>query len=103
MDSLGSIDGITVNATTVGDSTFPFGRSLYNVLRYPSEATKRYLDPVDGFLCRTDIDNVVSTITGRKLRSEINAAIAAEGFCPARQGHSGRRTHQAKLLPVVDA
>lgn len=95
-DSLGSIDGITVNATTVGDSTFPFGRSLYNVLRYPSEATKRYLDPVDGFLCRTDIDNVVSTITGRKLRSEINAAIAAEGFVPLAKGTvGGGRTGQS--------
>jgi ABC-type phosphate transport system substrate-binding protein len=95
-DSLGSIDGIAVTSTTVGDSTFPFGRSLYNVLRYPSEATKRYLDPVDGFLCRTDIDNVVSSITGRKLRSEINSAIAAEGFVPLAKGTvGGGRTGQS--------
>ena len=95
-DALGSIDGVAVNSTTIGDSTFPFGRSLYNVLRYPSAATKRYLDPVDGFLCRTDIDNVVSAISGRKLRTEINAAIEAEGFVPLAKGTvGGGRTGQS--------
>ncbi len=95
-DGLGNIDGVTVNSTTISDSTFPFGRSLYNVLRYPSEATKRYLDPVDGFLCRTDIDNVVSSISGRKLRTEINTAIEAEGFVPLAKGTvGGGRTGQS--------
>lgn len=95
-DGLGSIDGVAVSSATISDSTFPFGRSLYNVLRYPSEATKRYLDPVDGFLCRTDIDDVVSAISGRKLRTEINAAIQAEGFVPLAKGTvGGGRTGQS--------
>ncbi|MEI8083281.1 MAG: substrate-binding domain-containing protein, partial [Actinomycetes bacterium] len=95
-DGLGNIDGITPDATTIGNSTFPFGRSLYNVLRYPSEATKRYLDPVDGFLCRTDIDTVASAVSGRKLRAEIEASIAAEGFVPLAKGTvGGGRTGQS--------
>ncbi len=95
-DALGQIDGITASAATIGSSTFPYGRSLYNVLRYPSEATKRYLDPVDGFLCRTDIGSVKDANTGHLLRSEIEAAITSEGFVPLPQGTvGGGRTGQS--------
>jgi len=95
-DALGQIDGITPTAGTIGDSTFPFGRSLYNVLRYPSQATRRLLDPVNGFMCRTDIGDVSNSINGKKLRTQINDAIASEGFVPLPQGTvGGGRTGQS--------
>jgi phosphate transport system substrate-binding protein len=91
-DELGQIDGVTPTNATVGNQTFPGSRDVFNVLRYPTEATRNFTDAVDGFLCRTDIDDAINPFTGKTYRTEIEQAIKSEGLVPIPKGNTGGGT-----------
>lgn len=92
LDALGQIDGVNPTKTTVGNQTFPGSRDVFNVLRYPTEATRNFTDAVDGFLCRTDLDDAINPFTGKTYREEIESAIESEGLVPIPEGATGGGT-----------
>ncbi len=87
-DTLGKVNGIAPTPTTIQDSTFSYNRSVYNVLRYASEKTARFL-AVDGFLCSADMETTNDRLTTAAYRTLINSAILAEGFVPFAKGTTG--------------
>ncbi len=89
-DSLGKIDGIAPTNTTLVASSgaFPLSRTVFNVTRFPSAETSKYVGP-DGFLCSSTIGAIKDRISGRTYRSLIDDAILSEGFVPLGLGTTG--------------
>jgi hypothetical protein len=85
---LGAVDNVPVNADTIGDGTFPFGRFLYNVYCdncatgiNVTPATKDYVGE-EGWLCKVEADHADDPVTGANYRTEIADTITAQGFVP---------------------
>ena len=89
-DSLGLIDGVApTNDTLVASAgAFPLARTVYNVTRFPSAETTKYLG-ASGFLCSTTIGAIKDRISGKSYRSLISEAILSEGFVPLPEGTTG--------------
>ena len=89
-DSLGKIDGVApTNESLVASSgAFPLARTVYNVTRFPSAETTKYVGAT-GFLCSTTIGAIKDRISGKTYRSLIEEAILSEGFVPLPVGSTG--------------
>ena len=87
-DTLGKVNDVAPTPANIQGGTFAFSRSVYNVLRYPSEKTSRYLG-TSGFLCSSTMETIHDRITTATYRSLIDAAISAEGFVPLTKGNTG--------------
>jgi len=82
-DSLGKIDGIApTNASLIASTgAFPLSRTVFNVTRFPSAETNKYVGPA-GFLCSSTIGAITDRLSGKTYRTLIEEAILAEGFVP---------------------
>ncbi|MDP9242105.1 MAG: substrate-binding domain-containing protein [Actinomycetota bacterium] len=93
--TLGKVDGVAVNNTTIANGSFPYGRFLYNVYRATtstlkaSAATKSYLGEVNGWLCKPKGSHSINPVTGHNYRIDIENTIKAEGFVPLPVGAIG--------------
>ena len=93
--TLGSVNGVAVNATTIANGTFPFGRFLYNVVRNSTSSlkqsadTKFYLNPTTGWLCKDNPKHAVNPFTHNNYRTDIESAITDNGFVPLPVGPIG--------------
>jgi hypothetical protein len=89
-DALGKIDDVAPTNTTLVASSgaFPLARTVYNVLRFPSAETLKYVGPA-GFICSETIGAIKDRISGKTYRSLISDAIIAEGFVPLPSGTTG--------------
>lgn len=87
-DTLGKVNDVAPTPSNIQGGTFAFSRSVYNVLRYPSAKTSRYLG-VSGFLCSANMETIHDRLTTATYRTLINAAISAEGFVPLTKGNTG--------------
>ncbi|MBU6347068.1 MAG: hypothetical protein KGQ38_00425 [Actinomycetales bacterium] len=85
-DALGKINGIAptiANIAKGADKTtgyFPFSRDVYNVTRYASDATNKYVGP-DGFICKIT-NSTKDRIKQVGYRTIVENAIKSEGFAP---------------------
>jgi ABC-type phosphate transport system substrate-binding protein len=98
--ALGEIDGVPVNVTTIGDSTFPFGRFLFNVscgaaagslcgtAKPAGTRTKAYVSE-KGWLCKLGTSHSDDPLTGLNYRTEIANTISKQGFVPLQSGPIG--------------
>ena len=68
---------------------YVFARSLYFGYKYPNQATRNYLDPVNGFLCSTATSSMTDPITSANVRTEIEDTISNAGFIPLPSGAVG--------------
>ena len=89
-DALGKIDDVAPTNTTLVASSgaFPLARTVYNVLRFPSAETLKYVGPA-GFICSETIGAVKDRISGKTYRTLVSEAIVAEGFVPLPSGTTG--------------
>jgi len=86
----GAVDAVQANGTTIGNNTFPYTRSLYNVYRYGTPETLNYVKEDTGFLCRpVDATGASGSAMSQATRDKLNAAILAQGFFPFGLGNSG--------------
>ena len=93
----GQINAVAASQTTIQDAltstapVFPITRELYNLYNNstatnPSnQATLNFMSE-DGFLCKAATAVQIDPITGNTYRSEIEAAITANGFFPLAPG-----------------
>lgn len=89
-DALGKIDDVAPTNTTLVASSgaFPLARTVYNVLRFPSAETLKYVGP-SGFICSETIGAIKDRITGKTYHTLVSEAIIAEGFVPLPSGTTG--------------
>jgi ABC-type phosphate transport system substrate-binding protein len=92
---LGAIDNVPVNANTIADGSFPFGRFLYNVYctascaSGASEAQAVNYVGEEGWICKVAADHANDPATGVNYQTEIANAITASGFVPVPLGVIG--------------
>lgn len=110
---LGAINGIIPNTDSIlgQDSIgnpvpqFPYSRTLYDVytktktsyviggVTYTrpaaNPATKNYIDPVTGWMCKAAASHTTNPLTGNNYRDDIESAISSEGFIPLPVGPVG--------------
>jgi len=91
--TFGQINGIAATKATVQGTgggagvTFPITRGLYNIYNNSSavvpasQATLNFVGE-NGFLCKASTNTEIDPQTGSTYRSEIEAAIVAQGFFP---------------------
>jgi hypothetical protein len=90
-------------AANIADGTYAYARSLYVGYQYPNQATRNYLDPVNGFLCSTITKSLKDPINSLNVRAEIDAAIAAAGFITIPAGEPGGGRNVTYLSTTGDA
>ncbi len=61
---------------------YPYARSLFYGYQYPNQATRNYLDPLNGFLCSTKTTTMKDPINSANVREQIENAILGAGFVP---------------------
>lgn len=84
-DHIGQIAGINVNPDTILAKTFPANRMVYLITKQNPVATvKNYVN----FLCSATMDTAKAA-NGLSARSQIEAAIKAEGFVPLAKAIDG--------------
>jgi len=76
-------------ASTDIATNYLYARSLYFGYQYPNQATRNYLDPLNGFLCSTKTDEMTDPINSFNVRDEIETAILSSGFIPLTSGAVG--------------
>lgn len=84
-DAVGQIAGINVNPDTILAKTFPANRMVYLITKQnPVPTVKNYVN----FLCSATMDTAKAA-NGLSARSQIEAAIKAEGFVPLNKALDG--------------
>lgn len=69
-------------ASTTTATNYLYARSLFFGFQYPNQATRNYLDPINGFLCSTKTDSMTDPINSFNVRDQIEQAILDAGFFP---------------------
>ena len=94
-------------ASTNSASNYLYARSLFFGYQYPNQATRNYLDPLNGFLCSTKTDGMTDPINSFNVRDQIETAILANGFIPLPEGAVGGgltgNSYCRQATPVEDA
>lgn len=94
-------------ASTDAATNYLYARSLYFGYQYPNQATRNYLDPLNGFLCSTKTDSMTDPINSFNVRDEIKTAILSSGFIPLPLGAVGGgltgNSYCREATPVEDA
>jgi len=94
-------------ASTDAATNYLYARSLYFGYQYPNQATRNYLDPLNGFLCSTKTDSMTDPINSFNVRDEIETAILSSGFIPLTSGPVGGgltgNSYCREATPVEDA
>ena len=102
-------DGVSATAANIAASSngYLYARSLFFGYQYPDQATRNYLDPLNGFLCSTKTDEMTDPINSFNVRDQIESAILGAGFIPLPVGAvSGGLTGNSycrQATPVEDA
>jgi ABC-type phosphate transport system substrate-binding protein len=110
---LGAINGITPTVDSIlgQDSLgnpvpqFPYSRTLFDVYTKAktsytvgghtytrvaaTPATKGYMNPLSGWLCKPSASHDINPLTGHNYRTDIEHAISSEGFIPLPVGPVG--------------
>jgi hypothetical protein len=95
---LGAVGGVAINLTTIGDSSYPLGRYVYNNFYVPTsmdvndsstwtgqtQAMLDYLHPVTGWLC--EATHSANPVSGINYRTLIETKMEADGFAPLTLG-----------------
>lgn len=76
-------------ASTNAATNYLYARSLFFGYQYPNQATRNYLDPLNGFLCSTKTDGMTDPINSFNVRDQIETAILSAGFIPLPEGAVG--------------
>jgi hypothetical protein len=98
---IGKVAGVAANLTTIGNSSYPLGRYVYNNFYVPNaqdvtddttwsgqtQAMLDYLQPVEGWLCQQT--HALDPNTGVSYRTEIESTMKADGFAPLTLGEVG--------------
>jgi len=94
-------------ASTDTATNYLYARSLFFGYQYPNQATRNYLDPLNGFLCSTKTDGMTDPINNFNVRDEIETAILSSGFIPLPSGAVGGsltgNSYCRQATPVEDA
>ena len=99
---LGAIDNVQPLVSTINNGSFPYTRSLFNVVCGPyvssggsqcasgqsSAAVQNYVGP-DGWICKPTANHATDPITLNNFRSDIATAITNSGFVPIQSGPIG--------------
>ena len=108
-DALGQVGGIeptfsNIQQTEVASPSgnFSFSRRVYNVLRYPSANTLKYLGYDSGWLCNIT-DDTKDRIKQVGYRTLINNAIISEGFVPLPKSTNFCRKESAAVSGGTDS
>jgi hypothetical protein len=75
--------------STTSSSNYIYARNLFFGYQYPNQATRNYLDPLDGFLCSLKTDGMTDPINSFNVREEIETVIYSAGFFPLTSGAVG--------------
>jgi hypothetical protein len=75
--------------STTSSSNYLYARNLFFGYQYPNQATRNYLDPLNGFLCSTKTDLMTDPINSFNVRDEIETVILSAGFFPLTSGAVG--------------
>jgi hypothetical protein len=83
--------GLPATAANIALSSngYLYARNLFFGYLYPSQATRNYLDPLNGFLCSTKTDEMTDPINSFNVREQIEGAILSAGFIPLPVGAVG--------------
>ena len=94
-------------ASSTSTTNYQYARSLFFGYQYPNQATRNYLDPLNGFLCSLKTDGMTDPINNFNVRDEIETAILSSGFIPLPSGPVGEgltgNSYCVQATPVEDA
>jgi hypothetical protein len=79
---------VEATATTIANRTYLYARQLFFGYQYPNQATRNYMDPVNGFLCSTKTDGMRDPINSFDVRDQIENAMLDAGFFPLGTGEA---------------
>lgn len=93
--------------STTSSSNYIYARNLFFGYQYPNQATRNYLDPLNGFLCSTKTVGMTDPINSFDVREQIEGAILGAGFFPLTAGAVGGGltgdSYCRQATPVEDA
>ncbi len=101
--------GVPATAANIAAASggYQYARSLFFGYQYPNQATRNYLDPLNGFLCSTKTDTMTDPINSFNVREQIESAILGAGFIPlpigAVSGGLTGNSYCRQATPVEDA
>jgi ABC-type phosphate transport system substrate-binding protein len=83
--------GVPATAANIAlpSNGYLYARNLFFGYMYPNQATRNYLDPLNGFLCSTKTDDMTDPINSFNVRDQIENAILSAGFIPLPVGAVG--------------
>ena len=93
--------------STSSSTNYLYARSLFFGYQYPNQATRNFLDPINGFVCTTATDGMKDPINSFDVRDQIEDAILGAGFFPfsvgtAVSGQTGQ-SYCRQATPVEDS